>query len=154
MKKNILVALLLSLAVASCANNSTTNQEIEKKIEETPVSTRPLNETIKEQINASGLTAEQKTKLLALEEKSHAQHVAVTEEIEKTKLVMLETVLAPKMKQSEMNALKNKIRSLEKKRMDNGFATITEVRKIIAPEKNVQHTEVYKAVLENRFKGI
>ena len=58
------------------------------------------------------------------------------------------------MKQSELNALKNKIRSLDKKRMENGFATIAEVRKIIAPEKNVQHTEVYKAILENRFRGI
>ncbi len=154
MKKNILAALLLSLALASCANNAKVEQSIEKKIEEVPATTRPLNETIKEQIRTSALTAEQKEKLLALEEKSHAEHTAVTEEIEKAKVVLLEAVLSPKMKQSELNALKNKIRSLDKKRMENGFATIAEVRKIIAPEKNVQHTEVYKAILENRFRGI
>lgn len=154
MKKNILAALLLSLALASCANNAKMEQSIEKKIEEVPTTTRPLNETIKEKITASALTADQKEKLMALEEKAHAEHTAVTEEIEKTKVVILETVLSPKMKQSELRALKNKLRSLDKQRMENGFATIDQVRKIIAPEKNVQHTEVYKAILENRFRGI
>lgn len=157
MKKNLsLVTIVLSaLVLSACASNkAATEQKIEKEIKEVPVQkTKSIDETVKEQIKASSLTQEQKDKLLALEEKAHAEREAITAEIEKTKVVMLETVLAPKMNEKEFSVLRNKIRSLDKQRMDNGFKTLREVRKIINPSKPTEHQEIYKAVIENRLRG-
>ena len=91
---------------------------------------------------------------MALEESSHAKHEAIVQEIEKTKVVLIETVLKPKMSKRELAVLKKKLTALDKQRMENGFATLTEVRKIIAPDSNTQDNEVYKAVIENRLRGL
>lgn len=156
MKKNLalLVSMLAALIVSSCASNTATEQKIEKEISEVPVQkTKTISENIKEQINASGLTVEQKDKLMKLQEKSHTEYKAITEEIEKTKVVLIQTVLAPKMSDREFSILKNKIKALDKKRMDNGFKTASEVRKIISPEAKTEEREIYKAVLENHLRG-
>ena len=56
------------------------------------------------------------------------------------------------MNEKEFNTLRNKIKALDKKRLDNGFRTLREVRKIIDP-KSAEHQEIYKAVIENRLRG-
>lgn len=156
MKKNLsLIALVaVTLISSSCASNQSVEKKIDQEIKEVPASeTKSIAQTVKDQINASALTAEQKTKLMALEEKAHADHVAITEEIEKTKVVFIQTVLAPKMSQREYSVLKKKISDLDKKRLDNGFRVAAEVRKIINPAANTQEREIYKAVIENRLRG-
>lgn len=158
MKKNlsIMTALVLALIVSSCAHNkSAAEQKIENEIKEVPASqAKSLEKTIKEQIAASTLSEDQKTKLAALDAKAHAEHTAITEEIEKTKVVMVQTVLSPKMDQQEFSILRKKIVDLDKKRMENGFKTLREIRKIINPQAaNTQDREVYKAVIENRLRG-
>lgn len=155
MKKNLsLIALMaLTLIASSCASN-TVEKKIDQEIKDVPASeTKSIAKTVKEQIAASGLTEEQKTKLMALEEKAHADHVAVTEEIEKTKIVFIQTLLAPKMSQREYSVLKKKLTELDKKRLDNGFKVAAEVRKIINPAANTHEREIYKAVIENRLRG-
>lgn len=92
MKKNILTALLLSITLASCASNTKTQEVVEKKIEEvqTPLPLA-LNDTIMEKISSSNLSKEQKDKLVALEKTSRAKYLAITDELEKTKVVMVDT---------------------------------------------------------------
>lgn len=156
MKKNLslLTTLVAALIISSCAHNNATEQKVETEIKDVPASqTQSIAATIKEQITASALSAEQKEKLMALEDKAHKEHMAVTDEIERTKVVMIQTVLEPKMSQKEFNILKNKIIALDKKRLDNGFKTAAEVRKIIAPTATAQDRLLYKAVIENRLRG-
>ncbi len=157
MKKNLSLASILMVAalISSCAGNrTTTQQEVDKEVKAVPASmTKSLAETVKEQINASSLPQDKKDKLHALEEKAIAERTAINEEIEKTKVVMIETVLAPKMDEKKLNTLKNKIRSLDQKRLENGMRTLREVRKIIDP-KVAEHHEIYKAVIENRLRGL
>ncbi|MEA9356056.1 hypothetical protein SHI21_07585 [Bacteriovorax sp. PP10] len=156
MKKNLtlLTTLAAALIISSCAHNKATEQKVENEIKEVPSSqTKSITGTIKEQIAASSLSAEQKEKLMALEEKAHAEHTALTDELERTKVVMIQTVLEPKMSQKEFNILKNKITALDKKRLANGFRNAAEVRKIIAPTATTQDKMIYKAVIENRLRG-
>ena len=158
--KNILALILVAsstLIISGCANHSKIDSAIEKEIAAVPADKiKPTSASVKDQINASHLTQEQKDKLVALEERRHNERVALTEEIEKTKVVLLETVLSPKMNEREFNILKKKIRNLDKKRMENGFATLKEVRQIINPASTsaTDHNEIYKAVIENRLRGL
>ncbi len=155
MKKNLsLIALFaLTLGVSSCAT-SNVDKKINQEINAVTASeANSIPRTVKEQINLSGLTVEQKQKLMALEEKAHAEHVAVTEEIEKAKVVLIQTIMSPKMNQREFLAIKKKITALDKQRLNNGFKVAEEVRKIINPSANTEEREVYKAVIENRLKG-
>ena len=141
MKKNLslLTTLVVTLVISSCAHNKATEQKVENEIKNvTSSQTKSIAETVKEQIAASNLSAEQKQKLMVLEEKAHAEHVAITDEIERTKVVMIQTVLEPKMNQKEFSILKNKIIALDKKRLANGFKNAAEVRKIIAPNATSQ----------------
>lgn len=156
MKKNLslLITVLAALMVSSCSSNKVAEQKIEKEIKEVPASqAKAIGATIKEKIAASALTAEQKEKLMALEEKARAEHAVITDEIERAKVVMIETVLAPKMSQREFSILKNKITTLDKKRLANGFKNATEVRKIIAPTASSEDRMIYKEVIENRLRG-
>ncbi|QDK41072.1 hypothetical protein DOM21_06310 [Bacteriovorax stolpii] len=155
MKKSLsLIAMMAAvLVVSSCASNKTTTEKVEQEVKAVPASmTKSIEHTVKEQIQASALSQDKKDKLLALEEKAAAERKEITEEIEKTKVVMVETVLAPKMNEKEFNTLRNKIKALDKKRLDNGFRTLREVRNIIDP-KSAEHQEIYKAVIENRLRG-
>jgi hypothetical protein len=154
MKKNLtlLTTLAAALIISSCAHNKATEQKVENEIKEVPAS-QTIAGTIKEQIAASSLSAEQKEKLMALEEKAHAEHAAITDEIERTKIVMIQTILEPKMSQKEFSILKNKLTTLDKKRLANGFKNAAEVRKIIAPTATSQDKMIYKAVIENRLRG-
>ena len=157
MKKNfsLIATILAALIVSSCAHKTATEQKVEKEIAAVPASeTKSIAQTVRDQIAGSKLTADQKERLMALEESSHAKHEAIVQEIEKTKVVLIETVLKPKMSKRELAVLKKKLTALDKQRMENGFATLTEVRKIIAPDSNTQDNEVYKAVIENRLRGL
>ena len=156
MKKNLsLIALFaVTVIVSSCASNKNIEKKIDQEIKDVSASeTKSIPRTVKEQINTSPLTIEQKAKLMALEEKAHAEYVVITEEIEKAKVVLIQTIMEPKMNKREFSIIKKKITQLDKKRLSNGFEVAEEVRKIINPSANIQEKEIYKAVIENRLRG-
>ena len=65
MKKNLsLIALVATtLIVSSCASNQSVEKKIDQEIKDVPASeTKSIAQTVKDQINSSALTAEQKTK--------------------------------------------------------------------------------------------
>ena len=98
------------------------------------------------------LTEIQKNSLMELETKTHALNAALKEQIEKAKIVLIQTVLEPKMNQKEYSILKKKIVALEKKRMENGFKAITEARNIIEPKMNAENREMIKAYMFNHLQ--
>lgn len=157
MKKSLLLLTLVatSLVFSSCASNSRVEKKINQEIKDVPVSeTQALTQQIKDKIATSNMTAEQKKKLMELEERAHIEKTAITEEIEKTKVVFIQTILSPKMNQREYLVLKKKLTDLNAKRLNNGFKIAEEVRKVVNPSsKTTEEQEIYKAVIENRLRG-
>ncbi|MBC7540435.1 MAG: hypothetical protein H7281_16545 [Bacteriovorax sp.] len=156
MKKilTLLAPVFLMVSLSSCAQHKIAEQKVEKEIKEVViVKTEPAAVTARDFIMKSDkLTDVQKGKLLALQEKTHAQSVSLREEIEKTRVVLIQTVLEPKMNQHEYSILKKKITSLEKKRMENGFKAISEARNIIEPKQIVENREFYKSLIRNHLQ--
>lgn len=157
--KRYLTLLVTVLAIASltgCAQHKVAEQKVNQEIKETSVS---KNGTAAESahdfiMKSDKLNDVQKKKLLELQEKTHAKSVSLAEQIEKTKMVLMQTVLEPKMNEHEFSILKKKIAKLEKEKMDNGFKAIKEARNIINPKKNVEGREFYKAYLHSHLQEI
>ena len=155
MKKNLSLITLFAATIifSSCASNKNVEKKIDQEISDVSKSeTKSIPRTVKEQINTSALTVEQKEKLMNLEDKAHAEYIAITEEIEKAKVVLIQTIMSPKMNQREFSVVKKKITALDKKRLSNGFKVAEDVRKIINPSANVKEKEIYKTVIENRLR--
>ncbi|MDD4973314.1 MAG: hypothetical protein PHY93_03140 [Bacteriovorax sp.] len=160
MKRNltllVMVFFITSLvaSLSSCAQHQVAEQKVEKEIKEVTINpSESTAVTAREFIMKSDkLTDSQKKKLLELQEKTHALSDALKEEIEKTKIVLIQTVLEPKMNEREFAILKKKISKLEKKRMENGFNAIADARKIIEPRKNIQGREFYQSLLHNHLQ--
>jgi hypothetical protein len=148
MKKNLtnLATLLLILTLSACAGQKSAEQKVNREIKEVVIpKTETLAESAREFIMKSDkLTEDQKTKLLALQEKMLAENSALREEIEKSRIVLIKTVLEPKMNQREYSLLKKKITKLENTRLSNSFKAVTEARNIISPKKYNEDHEFYK----------
>ena len=157
MKKLSLVsAVFLAALVSSCANQSNVQNKVDQEINAVPANKIvSIEKTIQEEIATSNLSAEQKNALIAIDEKRNKEYTAITEELEKAKVVLIETALSPKSTDREINVIKKKIISLDKKRLANGFKSLEEARKIISPKKADNNgNEIYKATLQRHLKGI
>ena len=156
MKRNLklLVTLFAVTSLSSCAGHRLAEQKIEQEIKEVSIEKNvSIGSTARDTIMKSDkLTEVQKNSLMELETKTHALNVALKEQIEKTKIVLIQTVLEPKMNQKEYSILKKKIVALEKKKMENGFKAITEARNIIEPKMNVENREMIKAYMFNHLQ--
>lgn len=151
MKITMLVTLvaLFTLGCASHKVEQKIDQEIKAvKMEEKTTPAMSAREHI---MNATDLSADQKTKLLALQEKTSAKINDLKSQIEKAKYVLVQTALEPKMNRKEYRALKKKISKLEKERMEVGFKAIDDARDIIDPVKTNQARNFNKAFINTRL---
>jgi hypothetical protein len=141
MKK--IITLLISLFLASCATQKLAEKRIEKEIQsETVVKQLDLAVNAQDYIlKSENLTELQKKNLLALQAKTISDSKALSEEINKAKMVLIKTVLEPKVDEREVSILRKKIKKLSKKRMDLDFKSFDEARKIIDPLKEVRDRE-------------
>ncbi len=142
---------IFMLTFSSCAQQKRMEQKIDKNIKEVVV---PANESVAELARnyiaqSDKLTAEQKNKLLAVQEKFYQQNQTLKEEIEKSRLVLIQTVLEPKMNEREYSLLKKKIIKLENKRINNSFLAVSEARNIIGPKKEIENREYYRKILNS-----
>ncbi|MFA6236354.1 MAG: hypothetical protein WC635_03415 [Bacteriovorax sp.] len=152
-KTTLLMTLVLASSLMGCSQQKVARQNVEKKMEEVQIENKPASETAHDFIMSSdSLTAVQKTKLMELQSKVHAENSLIKEQIAKAKQVMVQTVLEPKMNEREFKILKKKITSLEKQRMENGFKAVTEARLIIDPKNNLEGREVYKTYMIKRLQ--
>jgi 2-phospho-L-lactate guanylyltransferase (CobY/MobA/RfbA family) len=128
---NGLISGLSIVLLASCASQKTVEQKVQTEIKnETVVKREEVAVTARDYITKSNnLSAEQKSKLLALQEKTVSESRAINEEINKT---LMET----KVNQKEVYVLKKNLRKLSKKQMDKSLAAFDEAHKIISPVKD------------------
>jgi len=101
--------------------------------------------------NSTELSAEQKTKLTALQEETMKKVSAIKEELEKNKLALVQVALEPKMDKKAYRDLKKKITKLEKERMEAGFKAIDKARDIIDPTTTNQAKTFNKAFINTHL---
>ncbi len=137
--------IIILLVLSSCA--STTHKTAEKKVEqevknETIVKRSDVTENAREYILKSQTLSElQKKDLLSLFDKNSADLKMLSEEINKSKAVLIKIILGPKVNETEVTILNKKIKKLSQKRMDLDFKTFADARKIIDPLKEVRDRE-------------
>ena len=152
--KFIVMTTASLLIISGCAQKKIAEKKVESQIQEAPVQANVV-ETAKEFIMKSDkLSPEQKEKLMELQSKTSATSSSLKEELEKTKLVMIKTVLDPEMNEREFKILKKKISKLEKERLENGFKAITEARNIIKPKANPNNHEFYKSFMDHHIREL
>lgn len=153
-KNTFLISAIFVFLCTGCAEQKIAEQKVEKEIKEAPaLESEAIAESARDYIlNSKVLTSDQKNKLIELQKETHDKNSALALEIEKVKTVLMQTVLTPKMNIREFAILKKKLSSLEKKKMDNGFKAITEVRNIIEPMKIPQNREFYNNLYHSHFQ--
>ncbi|MGZ3787866.1 MAG: hypothetical protein ACXVLQ_05050 [Bacteriovorax sp.] len=153
--KNFIVLMILFLA--SSPTNSAEQKAIEQNATKESIGPKKgkLDEVIRDLIARSNtITDNQRRELLELHEKLSADRASLKLEIRKSKVALLRTALVAEMNEHEFSLLKKKIIALEKKRMENGLRSISEIRKIIAPQKNIATREFYKSFLSYHLQEL
>lgn len=154
-KMTVIIGSLLILSMAGCAEHKAAEKKVDNEMKEASL---PKSETVAESARdmitkSKKLTEDQKKKLLSLEEKTYSKNAALQDEIVKAKIVLIQTVLEPKMNKHEYRILKKKIAKLEKERTENGFKAILEARDIIEPKMNAaEDRDFYKAYLHTHLQ--
>lgn len=145
MKKSLsLVALLtLSFSLSSCAHK-VAKEQVEEKIEKVSIQdAEHLHHQCITSINESEtLTAEQKARLLEIDNKYTTDQKRIKEELAKAKVVLIGLISEKDMNQKEYNALKKKIAELNKLRVQNGFEAAQKARLVLFPKKEKTSLEV------------
>ena len=83
--------------------------------------------------NNQSLTDAQKKKLRSLHESSSKEMTTLNEEINKTKMVLVKTLMEPKVSRSKVALLRKDLKKLEKKRMDSSLSSFDKAQNIITP---------------------
>lgn len=155
MKNTMLLPLtiLLTVSLAGCAGQHKAEKHIEQEMKAVKVEEKSTpGMTARESIaNSTELSADQKAKLLALQEKTSAKINELKLEIEKAKFVLVQTALEPKMDRREYRTLKKKIAKLEKEKMDVGFKAIDQARDIIDPSATNKARTFNKAFINTHL---
>ena len=103
-------------------------------------------------VKSDKLNEEQKKKLLDLQARVQSEVDSIKDEIEKTKLVLIKTIIEPKMNQREYSILRKRLNKLEQKRLDKGLKAMTEARNIIAPKADYESREFYRAYMHRHIQ--
>ena len=140
---NMITSLAFLAFFTSCATQKAAEQNVEKKINtETALTQEEVVENARKYIlKSESLTETQKKDLITLQDKNYSMSKSLREEINKSKLVYIKTVLQPNVNEREASLLVKKIKKLSKKRMELDSKLFSEARKIIDPLKEVRDRE-------------
>lgn len=148
--KLVVSAMLLSLLV-SCASKNEVKNKIETEVQTTSLEDRDkIHHDIHEGImNSDKLSATQKKQIMDTYSKFKKDDKRIADDIEKSKLVLVQTILNPNMSTLEYNTLKDKIVKLNNERLTKTFSSSEEVRKII---NKTNFSETDKQLLEQLYR--
>lgn len=147
--KNAKYALFALIAFAGCAS---TNKTIDTKVaQETKVSnSRELRNEVDQLIqNDQQLTADQKTKLLALRQSISAQTIAINRQELRLRSVLTEELLSPDYSIDEVALIKKRLKKLESQRLSLLFSGIDQGAEILG-RKFSNGSRMMRAMMEQR----
>jgi 2-phospho-L-lactate guanylyltransferase (CobY/MobA/RfbA family) len=136
--QKMFVAIFSIILLSACASQKVAEKKVEIEIKnETVVKRVDVATTARDYITKSNtLSQEQKNSLLALQEKTLSEAKSINEEINKIKMVLIKTLMEPKINQKEIAILKKDLRKLSKKQLETSLSAFEEARKIISPIKD------------------
>ena len=131
------------LILSSCAGTRVVEEKVKTEIKNEPaVKRQEVAATAREYIEKSAsLSTDQKVSLIALQEKTLDKTKNINEEINKTKMVLIKTLMMPKISEKEVSILKKNLRKLSKKQIETSLTAFEDARKIIAPISDLQDRE-------------
>ena len=161
---NALSLILLTGALACCAEKPTQQKQNIPQVQKTPTleakiaAEPPANDptSIGERageafINAKGLTDDQRKKLMGVYLHTYQQAMAIRLEIGKSKSLLFKTVSSSAYDSKEVVALTNKIVELDHKRLVLMFKALADVQAIVGYGKD--KGEFYRHFYDNEYPG-
>lgn len=130
----LILTTCILLFFVSCASRET-KQAVESQVQkETVVKKEDLKENTLEYIsNNQNLSQQQKDQLMKLHQQATADMTKLNEEITKTKMVLIKTLMEPKVSRSKVAVLRKDLKKLEKKKMDTSLSSFDKAQNIISP---------------------
>ena len=138
-----IILLIMSLGLVSCGTQKKVEKKIENEIQSEKVVKRAdLIDNTRDYIkNSETLSELQKKSLLSLQDKTVADLKQLSEEINKTKFVLVKIIIKPIVDEREVRILRNKIKKATKQIVSVENKSFEEARKIIDPLKEVRDRE-------------
>ena len=148
----LITALAGATAVSGCARKPTPlEQRVASEVaQETPVAPgAPMEEASKEILfEAESLTPRQRQRLEALHAKSMAEAKTLNEELSKNRIVLLKSLVNPAAKNAEIEVLKDRIVSLERKKTRQFLDSLDQANRILG-RRSFDDEKVYRAFLHD-----
>lgn len=151
MKSKLLISAMLLSLLASCASKNEVRNKIDAVIETTSLQDKDkIHQDIHANLmNSSKFSDSQKKQLMDLYAKFKKEDKRLADEIEKSKIVLVQTILSPNMSALEYNTLRDKIVKLNNERLTKTFSSSEEVRKVI---NKSNFAESDKQLLEQLYR--
>jgi hypothetical protein len=155
MKKHLelIFCIILSLIIYSCAGQKVIEKKLETEIKAAPIAKQEdIIETAREYIASSNnLTVDQKAKLNSIQEKAIIDTSALRDEINKSRMILIKSALLPKYNAREVEIMKRKILSLERKKIRVGLNAFTEARNVIDPSQLSENKSINKVFMHDSY---
>lgn len=132
-----ILAVLASLGLAACGTTSaekkaeTATQAEAPATGEGELAVRGANIIV----NAPGLTTEQREQVMQVHTKTFEEATKLREELTQAKSALFKTLVSPASTKKEISALKNKVMTLDKQRLDLMMKAFDQVQKIVGKDK-------------------
>lgn len=151
--KKIMSLMILTVLISACASQKAAVKKVETEISQEPVAKETeVTQNVRDYIlNSKTISDQQKTELLTLQDKTSAQATALDEELNKARMILVRTVLQPRVNEREVSILRKKIKKLSRKSMELEYKAFAEARKIIDPMKEARDREfLYNSFIMRR----
>lgn len=132
MRTGRFIATGLVLLMAGCAHKA--DKKLDEQLAQTPdVKNRAeLREKTEDKIeNDASLSADQKTKLIQLRDSTRAENDKLQKESLKLRSLLVDKLLTTDYKQSDVDAIKKRMKDIENERLSLTFKNIDEANKIL-----------------------
>lgn len=155
MPKNILMICTLGILFTACASQEE-RQVIHQQVDQEKVVSRDdLSASTREFIsNSDKLTEKQRSSLKALQESTESDMKTLSEKINQTKMVLIKSLMEPKVDQKKVSILRRDLKKLEKEKMKKSLSSFDKAQRIITPVSDLETRErLYQSFLmrEGRY---
>lgn len=147
--------LAICASILGCSSKEkSTEPTLDQKVQAQPEASSPteiLNRAAETFAKAPGLTPEQREKLSAIYGNTYMEAINIRKEIGQSKSLLFEMVASKDYNSKEVNKLKQKIVSLDQKRLTVMFKALEDVQKVVGYGKDRE--EIYKHLRDYEIQG-
>lgn len=150
--KHITLIVAVGITMFGCAHNKEAEHVDNKITQETAVPTpRELQEKTDELVANTSLTNEQRQRLRVLRSSARARVADLRAESRKLRALLIQQVMDPGVKSTEIDAIKKKIRANEEQRLAVLFNSIDRTNEILGRENRDKKMLETREIFLNRI---